>query len=682
MTAHRLSTRLLSALAVAVSPAAQAALTGIADEPLITQSEFKPKPNLMVILDDSQSMNFQMMPDDMRSLLDSQPDMRSNNFTGGIFRLGFKAIQCNGVAYNPGYTYTPPKYANGTDYPNAAFNAAPFDGFLNTASLAASDPRKTSLDLRTTVLNMVMDGDNNPSTLTIRTTDSMKRKSDNDEGTGSVAYFKVRTDTAIKPSDLTLNTSKVLTVSTLMSAALGPKSFVVGDSITFQSNAANENNSFKGTITAWAWNTGQITITVSAKTGSTSKSEWYVSFPGQTYYTYKGSVPVASRKWTYDSAGNAITTTDFYKECTASETAASRASNTGVFELNTISANSSADEQTNYANWHAYYRNRKLMMRTAMGRALNNLDEGYRLGFMNIHQKTNSEFWPVDDFNDTNKQGFYALLYGGTEEGGTPLRSALSEAGRYFAGKLVSNGKPDPMQYACQRNFALLTTDGYWTTPTGENAFNLSNTALGNADGGAGSPYEDAHSNTLADVAYYYYSTDLRTGTAGSAACTGAPVGGNAGQDVCANIVSPSGQDTATHQHMTTYTIGMGVNGTKDPASDTPGSFAWPAPTANKSTTVDDLWHAAINGRGAYYSAQNATELTRAIEGMVSAVQDVSGAGSATATSTLDLVQGDGNIAFEASYTTGSWFGDVLARTLNSSTAQPEGAPNGRPARS
>ena len=53
----------------------------------------------------------------------------------------------------------------------------------------------------------------------------------------------------------------------------------------------------------------------------------------------------------------------------------------------------------------------------------------------------------------------------------TPLRGALSKAGRYYAGKFFTGGRRDcrrqardPMQYSCQQNFTLLASDGYWNS--------------------------------------------------------------------------------------------------------------------------------------------------------------------------------------------------------------------------
>ncbi len=626
MTAHRLPTRLLAALAVAATPFAQAAQTQIADEPLITQAEFKPKPNLMVILDDSGSMNFEYLPD-VFGRKHFYNNSGISNGDGAVTTMGFYSSQCNGVAYNPGSAYDPPLSSVGTPYTAQTLAAARDDGFSATS---------TPTNLATTTQN----------------------------------WFKIGIDSG------TLSTgSRILTVSSKMAAELGANSFVVGDEITL---TASSSRKIVGTVTAWNGNTKALTLNITQSNTTSRTGDWTMAFKGRFFYTYTGSQTPMS--WTYPdptvtppTAGLSPpdTTTTFAQECRAF---VDDAMATKVFELNVVSANSPATTQTNYANWYAYYRKRMYMARTAMGRALQPLDDTYRIGYSQINNADSllagnsaTKFRPVSDFNASQKGDFYASLYAATPSGSTPLRGALSRAGRYFA-KNLSSQKTEPMQYACQRNFALLTTDGYWNE-TDFSGGGLANATIGNADGSAGAPYQDGASNTLADVAYYYYTTDLRNGTAGSTVCTGAPVDGRPGQDVCANILTPSGKDIATHQHMTTFTIGMGLVGTVSTTADV-NTVSWPSPVNNTITTVDDLYHASINGRGQHYSAQNSAELTTAIQSIVTAIQDVSGAGSATATSTLDLVQGENNIAFEASYTTGSWFGDVLARKLDARTAE------------
>lgn len=593
-----------------VATLAGADTTKIASEPLITMGAVKPKPNLMVILDDSGSMDRAYMPDEM----------------SGTGRYGYRTAQCSGVAYDPAVTYTPPVYADGSSYPDASFTSAWDDGYVPTGS--TTDLGATSSTVVTTSATSMAIG-TGTRTFTIANVDKF--------------------DSAI---------------------------FTTGNSIRI-ARTSQTSRWMTGTVTGWNQGTGALTVNVTDTSYSGTYNNWTVTITtGPTYYTYTGSE--AALNWTYDSSGSLITTTDFYRECMST---AGATPGRDVFTAKLVTASSA--EATNYANWYSYYRTRRLLMRTAMGQAMNVLGDGYRVGFMQLNRQnrvngtSRIDFRPVSDFDASQKTDFYASLYAATGTSTTPSRTALSTAGRYFANRL-NNQRTDPMQYACQRNFALLTTDGYWNTTN--KGVNLSGSAIGNADSGTGAPYQDSYSDTLADVAHYYYSTDLRTTALGN--CTS----GDSGRDVCANLVPPSGRDIATHQHMTTFTIGMGVNGTlkydKNYLSQTSGDYydltqgtkAWPNPpetgSGGDARNVDDLWHAAVNGRGQYYSAQNAGELAEAIQGVVSAVQETTGAAASASTSVLDLVQGDDNMAFEASYTTGVWTGDVVARTMDAHTAE------------
>ncbi len=64
---------------------------------------------------------------------------------------------------------------------------------------------------------------------------------------------------------------------------------------------------------------------------------------------------------TYDTGG--IVNNTFYQECTTQVDTPS-----SLFTLVTMQA-TSPDAQ-NYANWYSYYRSRRLLMRTAVGKAL------------------------------------------------------------------------------------------------------------------------------------------------------------------------------------------------------------------------------------------------------------------------------------------------------------------------
>ena len=105
-------------------PAALAASTDIANQPLATRPTVGAKPNLMFILDDSGSMASAYMPDDI-----GNNDWR-----------GYYSAQCNGLAFDPTLEYLPPVKADGSSYANASFTAARADGYEDASwSNSAAD---------------------------------------------------------------------------------------------------------------------------------------------------------------------------------------------------------------------------------------------------------------------------------------------------------------------------------------------------------------------------------------------------------------------------------------------------------------------------------------------------------------------------------------------------------------
>ncbi len=148
----------------------------------------------------------------------------------------------------------------------------------------------------------------------------------------------------------------------------------------------------------------------------------------------------------------------------------------GTIDINNDGAINSGDqdERTNFANWYSYYNNRMKMMKSSSGRAFVNMTDTKRIGFVTINPNnpvTASKFLTIDNFDTTQKANWFTKLYSQTTNGSTPLREALSRVGRYFAHKTngINNGMSgDPVQYSCQQNFTILTTDGYWNGSGGE----------------------------------------------------------------------------------------------------------------------------------------------------------------------------------------------------------------------
>lgn len=367
-----------------------------------------------------------------------------------------------------------------------------------------------------------------------------------------------------------------------------------------------------------------------------------------------------------------------------------------------------AAEQTNYANWFSYYRTRMLAMRSGAGRAFAGIDGSrFRVGFSTISERgvaDGARFLNIRDYDaGTQKADFFERLYGSRPDGWTPLRPALEKAGRYYANKAPGQ-TVDPVQFSCQRNYTILSSDGYWNTngePSGYSPRGLGGAEIGNPDGAGVSPavprplrdscnpstssYGGTYcsgtsgsgvSNSLADIAMYFYETDLRTSALGN--CAGA----TAGEDVCTNNVFGDGKkDTAEHQHMTTFTLGLGVNGVlkydKNYETQTSGDFwdvrqgtkVWPNPMRDGPTRIDDLWHAAVNGRGVYYSAGDASDLATSLIDALSKIDAKTGSASAAATSSLTPSAGD-DWLFLPLYETKTWVGTVHAYRINTATGE------------
>ena len=153
------------------------------------------------------------------------------------------------------------------------------------------------------------------------------------------------------------------------------------------------------------------------------------------------------------------------------------------------------EEMTNYANWFTYYQTRMQMMKTSTSIAFQPVGATYRVGYFSINNNTGFDFLNVSDFNMTQKRAWYAKLFAANPSNSTPLHPALTFAGRMYAGKL--NGTPfngstvvDPMQYSCQQNFTILSTDGYWNSGSGYQINGT--TVVGQQDGAEVRPFVDS----------------------------------------------------------------------------------------------------------------------------------------------------------------------------------------------
>lgn len=433
-------------------------------------------------------------------------------------------------------------------------------------------------------------------------------------------------------------------------------------------------------------------------------------FGAPSYYVYKGTQPKMGFAWRPDGS---VDWNLFYGECVST---IGDAASHGFKVFDEVKLNSAHAQAQNYANWKRFYSTRKDMARTAIKQVFARLDGNYRVGFSitssdSAVDDSSASGWPrwyndgdfldVRDFDAVQKDKFFRAIDAHATDADTPLRGALAKTGQYFA-RTAKGQTYDPVQRSCQRNYAILATDGGWTAAgegTGFGPLSLDrSTPVGQQDTGSGvaRPMRDAGGDalpSLADVAAYYYGTDLRTPELLN--CTGA-----LGGDVCDNDVpSQAGDayqsygDTAKWQHLTLFTLGLGLNGNiryrEDYTTARAGDFHdivtgvrnWPALADPGSKNdymplshTDDMWHAAVNARGRHFSATDPGSMVRSLSTALDLVRASTGAGASASTSSLQPVAGDNDV-FLAQFTSQKWTGDVLAFKIDPDTGAVSTAP-------
>lgn len=350
-----------------------------------------------------------------------------------------------------------------------------------------------------------------------------------------------------------------------------------------------------------------------------------------------------------------------------------------------------AEEKSNFINWMNYYDTRMKSAKAAIGRAFDKLGNKVRVGFGRINNASNNKIDGVETntillgvrkFEGTDKDNFFKNLYNTDASGGTPLRRAMDNVGQYYSRSKKDSSSPwsdNPGQTTsgtfktCRQSYHILMTDGYWNSDAAPTA-----SARKNNDGDKTiqwaeitndnntsqkyrytpvKPYTDSTSNLLADVAMYYWATDLQT--------------------KIANKVSPSSADEAFWQHMVNLTLSFGARGSlteKQLADAMKGDYPWPDidvadVVANGSldqpVTIDDLVHASVNSRGDNYNVKDPQAFVDSLLSMFATIQARTGSSSAMVSNTARL--GTSSRIYQASFSSGDWSGELTAYPLNSS---------------
>ncbi|GAB3784017.1 pilus assembly protein [Dyella agri] len=696
------------------APPVMAATTqvSVSQSPLSLQPTIPP--NVVLMLDDSGSMNWDVMPD--YSYLGATP--------GSPTASELTSSDVNGLYYNPNVTYSPPYKANGQLYPAATFTAAWVDGFHTGNGMV----NLTNYD------------------------------GSSDSSSNSTCYAA---NAFCPPSNIGYTASfNVTTTGTPYAPTICPTGYSIQSNGQCVEQPATPTCGYNYTFQTTGKNAG-----LCVKNTNSNKTQ---SPTCQYGYTYSSTTMQCMPTPVLSQAALCNSSTDTYNAntnlCTPVQSQATYSfftytvkNSDGSFTSHYVglagtcalavpggmvasNCDDSAATQQNVANWYSYYHTRILMAKSGLMVAFNQIDPSFRFGFGSIDGGNYSASMGVngtDPFTtslgggynystgiaqvapfDTNcvsspstctpgqsgtqRADFWSWVAGETAGGGTPLRQALDYVGQYYQTsqpwKTMSTDPGygttnQPSNIACRQSYAILTTDGFWndsfsssnSSPPENGASNAPWPAVNGPNGlvwptstsgsSPGVPYSGggvSSQASLADVALYYWENDLMSSGMGASNIP--------------NEVPTNAEDPAFWQHMTTFTMGLGFkpSGITGKASngDTPptisdifsaangkltlSNFSWPTPASNSINNLADLAHAGVNGHGGFYSATSPSTFINGLTDALNRASERVGTGASLAANSTQLT--NGTVAYQATYYTAVWAGDLNALAINSST--------------
>ncbi|MDH1683521.1 pilus assembly protein [Stutzerimonas stutzeri] len=584
-------------------------------------------PNMLLTLDDSGSMRWAFAPDSISTTYTTRR-AKSSSF--------------NPIYYNPSISYTAPKVfttAGVEQQLSTSFTKAWHNGFntgVGSADLSGANYR-VSWDVPITAA---------PSSYSY--TDATKYRD-----TGTV-YRLAQNPSADFSAEATISSKNPPSTVT---TANGKISFV----ITRNSSSA---------CTATATLAGvTITATCSGSSGNFTATLTELSVPPY-YYIYDATI-----------ASNCTTAND------------------SCYRLNFVET----AERQNFANWYSFYRNRALSTVSAAALAFYDLSSSVRLSWQTLGNPEKNEGCTTFNGSDTSncynnafkeyslshKGQLYAWLQNISFTQSTPLPAALKRAGEFYKTATPwqknPNGTGNTTQntYACRASYHILMTDGMWNAETSDpSEFRHDAATFDLPDGRRYSqrrPYYDTTEKTLADLAMHYWATDLNPNLANRIPAYIPFKSGDATTDYW----DPR-NDPATWQHMTNFIMGLGLtqslNNTNVPWAGSTftgtgysnlvaGTANWPPAAssgANNANNVYDLWHAAINSRGEFFSVDTPEAMIQAFDDILKRIADRKSTAARPAINS-GQVSADENdegkvitVSYQTSYASDdNWSGDV-----------------------
>ena len=579
-------------------------------------------PNMLLTLDDSGSMRWAFAPDNIRTTYTTRR-AKSSSF--------------NPIYYNPNISYTAPKVfttAGVEQQLSTSFTAAWHNGFntgVGSADLSGANYR-VSWDVPITAA---------PSSYSYT-------NATNYSGTGMV-YRLAQNPSADFSASATLSSKN-------------PKSTVTtaNDKISF---VITRNDSDACTATATLAGV-TITATCSGSSNNFTATLTQLSVPPY-YYIYDATI-----------ASNCTTAND------------------SCYRLNFVET----AERQNFANWYSFYRNRALSTVSAASLAFYDLSSSVRLSWQSLGNCTTFSSTNANsqcknnafkEYSPTHKGQLYAWLQSIVFDQSTPLPAALKRAGEFYSTSTPwqknPNGTGNTTQntYACRASYHILMTDGMWNAETSDpSEFRHDAATFDLPDGRRYSqrrPYYDTTEKTLADLAMHYWATDLNPNLANRIPAYIPFKSGDATTDYW----DPR-NDPATWQHMTNFVMGLGLTQSLNNANVpwagstfagtgysnlVSGTANWPpvaASGAYNANNVYDLWHAAINSRGEFFSVDTPEAMVQAFDDILKRIADRKSTAARPAINSGQVSTDENDegkvitVSYQTSYASDdNWSGDV-----------------------
>ena len=692
----------------------------LSDNPLFLSSNVEP--NLVMTLDDSLSM--------MRGYAPEAVDNTLAALNGPRFKSSFY----NSLYYNPNLKYTIPSRSDGTTY-STSFSNAYFNGFDTSKGYTDlnSHYRVVAQSMPNQVLSSACFNSGSPRWIAANNNDysnCLFAKNPADVAVSTTCNITFKHQSGYDELDLATACSP--TITTTNKPATGSTITVSG---TGTYNSTTKPNGRDGTYTVTSTSTSGTKYakiseqlpsltTTSTVTQNATLSWSYTDSSIQTgevgayYYLFYTQKPATAKPSGCDD--NKATDACYVKIVVGSAD--------DIFDGTT------SEKQQNFANWYSFHRTRAMATMSASINAVNGLlDETVRLGWQTLNTTGCNSFGTsckgydgtnrenrIKALTSSHKSNFYNWAQRFSLSGSTPLPAGLKRVGDYFK----TNGKDSPYaekpyedlgtELACRRNFHVMFTDGLWNdATTGFGDVDSSDTSLSLPDGKTytkQAPYQDvntpagstySNSNSLADIALYYWATDLRAGTTTGLANKVTPsLPDQTGTDT-EQYWNPK-NDPATWQHLVNFTIGLGLSNsfnsacyydpdgstlTKDPNNPTPGCPVWGGstfegdyaalkagtknwPRINPNPTyghepdghVYDLWHTAINSRGKFFSAEDPVALNDAFSSIFSTIISANSSSAAAAANSTSIQSG--TVLYQAQFSSRNWSGHLYNFTV------------------